>query len=337
MEIFMTDTTNKMHQDFSHPKTLMQYLRIYLTGFAMGCADIVPGVSGGTIAFISGIYETLINAIKSFNLTALRKALKFDIGGFVDHTALRFLIVLLLGIGTAFLLLANAMSYALEYQPTFLFAFFAGLIFASILAIGITVKWSMDAIIAFVVTTIAAYIIVSLPALNNTDHSTLTLFFSGSIAICAMILPGISGSFILLILGQYEYILNVIKDFTQTRDFGTMLPVVVPVALGCIIGIMLFSRVLSWTLKNYGNITIAALTGFMLGSLKTIWDNAVAGVPVVNPSGVLDGGQIVLVVGLMIFGFVLVSVIDHMQSGVNPVMSLVLPKKQSEAQPETAS
>jgi len=333
----MTDTTNKMHQDFSHPKTLMQYLRIYLTGFAMGCADIVPGVSGGTIAFISGIYETLINAIKSFNLTALRKALKFDIGGFVDHTALRFLIVLLLGIGTAFLLLANAMSYALEYQPTFLFAFFAGLIFASILAIGITVKWSMDAIIAFVVTTIAAYIIVSLPALNNTDHSTLTLFFSGSIAICAMILPGISGSFILLILGQYEYILNVIKDFTQTRDFGTMLPVVVPVALGCIIGIMLFSRVLSWTLKNYGNITIAALTGFMLGSLKTIWDNAVAGVPVVNPSGVLDGGQIVLVVGLMIFGFVLVSVIDHMQSGVNPVMSLVLPKKQSEAQPETAS
>lgn len=333
----MTDTTNKMHQDFSHPKTLMQYLRIYLTGFAMGCADIVPGVSGGTIAFISGIYETLINAIKSFNFTALRKALKFDIGGFVDHTALRFLIALLLGIGTAFLLLANAMSYALEFQPTFLFAFFAGLIFASILAIGITVKWSTGAIISFVGTTIAAYIIVSLPELNITDHSTLTLFFSGAIAICAMILPGISGSFILLILGQYQYVLNAIKDFTQTRDFGAMLPIVVPVALGCIIGIMLFSRVLSWTLKNYGNVTIAALTGFMLGSLKTIWDKAVAGVSIANPTGSLDIGQIALVIGLMIFGFVLVSLIDHMQSGVNPVMRLVLPKKQSEAQPETAS
>lgn len=326
----MTDTTNKMHQDLSHPKTARQYLRILLTGFAMGCADIVPGVSGGTIAFISGIYETLINAIKSFNDVALRKILKLDIGGFIDHTALRFLIPLLLGIGMAFLLLANAMSYALEFQPTFLFAFFAGLIFASILAIGITVKWSTGAIIAFVGTTIAAYIIVSLPALNNTDHSTLTLFLSGSIAICAMILPGISGSFILLILGQYEYILNVIKDFTQTRDFGAMLPVVVPVALGCIIGIMLFSRVLSWTLKNYGNVTIAALTGFMLGSLKTIWDNAAAGVPVVNSSGALDAGQIALVVGLMIFGFVLVSAIDHMQSGNNPVMRLMMPKKQIE-------
>ncbi|HRF96766.1 MAG TPA: DUF368 domain-containing protein, partial [Aggregatilineales bacterium] len=123
------------------------------------------------------------------------------------------------GIGTAILLLANAMSYMLDYQPTFIFAFFAGLIFASILAIGITVKWSPIAIVSFVLTTIAAYIIVSLPELNITDHSTITLFLSGSIAICAMILPGISGSFILLILGQYKFILEAVKAF----DFGVII------------------------------------------------------------------------------------------------------------------
>lgn len=325
----MTETTDKMHQDFSHPKTPFEYLRIYLTGFAMGCADIVPGVSGGTIAFISGIYETLINAIKSFNLEAIRKALKFDVGGFIDHTALRFLISLALGIGTAVLLLANFLSNMLDTQPTFVFAFFGGLIIASILAIGITVKWSLNATIAFFVTAVVAFIVVSLPALGDGDHSTITLFLSGAVAICAMILPGISGSFILLILGQYEYVLGAVKSF----NFG----VIIPVALGCVIGIIAFSRLLSWLLKNYGNVTVAALTGFMLGSLKLIWDNASNGVPIVNPAGALDGGQIVLVVVLIAVGFVVVSLIDHLQSGNNPVMRLVMPKKLAEVQTETAS
>lgn len=338
--------SNKMHQDFSHPKTPMQYLRIYLTGFAMGCADVVPGVSGGTIAFISGIYETLINAIKSFNLEAIRKALKFDIGGFIDHTALRFLIALALGIGTAVLLLANILSNLLETQPTFIFAFFGGLIIASILAIGFIVKWSPSALLAFALATVVAFTIVSLPRGDSTAESTSTetttvaeatadkgdsapvasetsspvvLFFSGMIAICAMILPGISGSFILLILGQYAIILAGVKAF----NFG----VIIPVALGAVVGIIVFSRVLSWLLKTYGNLTIATLTGFMLGSLKLIWDNAQAGVVVVNPSGALDGGQIVLVLILIAVGFVVVSAIDHMQSGNNPAMRLVMPKK----------
>lgn len=326
----MTETTDKMHQDFSHPKTPLEYLRIYLTGFAMGCADIVPGVSGGTIAFISGIYETLINAIKSFNLEAIRKALKFDIGGFIDHTALRFLISLALGIGTAVLLLASFLDHQLETQPTFVFAFFGGLIVASILAIGITVKWSLNATIAFFITAVVAFIVVSLPQTGEGDHSTITLFLSGAIAICAMILPGISGSFILLILGQYEYVLGAVKEF----NFG----VIIPVALGCVVGIIIFSRLLSWLLKNYGNVTVAALTGFMLGSLKLIWDNASKGVEVVSPTTkVLDGSQIILVVVLMVVGFVVVSVIDHLQSGNNPVMRLVMPKKSAEVQAETAS
>jgi putative membrane protein len=321
----MTDTTEKIHQDFSHPKTPFEYLRIYLTGFAMGCADIVPGVSGGTIAFISGIYETLINAIKSFNLGAIRKALKFNVAGFIDHTALRFLITLALGIGTAILLLANLLSDLLENQPTYIFAFFAGLIIASILAIGITVKWSPTSIISFFIAAIFAFVIVSLPETGDGDHSTIILFLSGAVAICAMILPGISGSFILLILGQYKFILEAVKDF----QFG----VIIPVALGCVVGIIIFSRVLSWLLKNYVDVTVAALTGFMLGSLKLIWDNATnaESITKMNSSGVLDGGQIIFAVVLMVVGFIVVSLIDHLQSGENPVMRLVLPKKQAKA------
>jgi len=327
----MSDTTEKIHQDFSHPKTPLEYLRIYLTGFAMGCADIVPGVSGGTIAFISGIYETLINAIKSFNFTAIRKVLKFDIGGFIDHTALRFLITLALGIGTAILLLANLLSDLLENQPTYIFAFFAGLIIASILAIGITVKWGLPSLIAFIIGAVFAFVIVSLPQIGDGDHSTIVLFLSGSIAICAMILPGISGSFILLILGQYKYILEAVKGF----EFG----VIIPVALGCVVGIIVFSRVLSWLLKNYVDVTVATLTGFMLGSLKLIWDNAtnVESVAKMNTSGVLDSGQIIFALVLVVVGFIVVSLIDHLQSGENPVMRLVMPKKQTPAQADSAA
>jgi len=327
----MSDTTEKIHQDFSHPKTPLEYLRIYLTGFAMGCADIVPGVSGGTIAFISGIYETLINAIKSFNFTAIRKVLKFDIGGFIDHTALRFLITLALGIGTAILLLANLLSDLLENQPTYIFAFFAGLIIASILAIGITVKWGLPSLIAFIIGAVFAFVIVSLPQTGDGDHSTIVLFLSGSIAICAMILPGISGSFILLILGQYKYILEAVKGF----EFG----VIIPVALGCVVGIIVFSRVLSWLLKNYVDVTVATLTGFMLGSLKLIWDNATnaESVAKMNTSGVLDSGQIIFALVLVVVGFIVVSLIDHLQSGENPVMRLVMPKKQTPAQADSAA
>ncbi len=327
----MSDTTEKIHQDFSHPKTPLEYLRIYLTGFAMGCADIVPGVSGGTIAFISGIYETLINAIKSFNFTAIRKVLKFDIGGFIDHTALRFLITLALGIGTAILLLANLLSDLLENQPTYIFAFFAGLIIASILAIGITVKWALPSLIAFIIGAVFAFVIVSLPQTGDGDHSTIVLFLSGSIAICAMILPGISGSFILLILGQYKYILEAVKGF----EFG----VIIPVALGCVVGIIVFSRVLSWLLKNYVDVTVATLTGFMLGSLKLIWDNATnaESVAKMNTSGVLDSGQIIFALVLVVVGFIVVSLIDHLQSGENPVMRLVMPKKQTPAQADSAT
>lgn len=298
------------HRDFSHPKTPAEYLRLFLTGFAMGSADIVPGVSGGTIAFISGVYETLLNAIKSFDLTALRLGLKFDIKGLLNHIPWQFLLALGLGIGVAVLTLSSILENLLETQPTYVFAFFGGLIIASVVAIGFKVKWTVSTIIALIVGAIAAFLIAGLEALNpaTVSHELPVLFLSGVIAIMAMILPGISGSFILLILGQYEYILAAVTR----RDIVSL----IAVALGCAVGIIGFSRILSWLLKHYEQLTIATLVGFMLGSLRTIWDRASAGTELMPEFGATE---IIIAVVLVIVGFLFVSLIDHVASGDNPV------------------
>lgn len=298
--------------DLSRPRTPQQFLRIFLTGFAMGSADIVPGVSGGTIAFIAGIYENLLDAIKSFNFKAIRLALGFKIRELLAHIPLAFLIALGLGILGAILTLSTALESALEHYPTFVFAFFGGLILASIIAIATKVKWNTATIIALVIGAVFAFVLVGLNPLENADHSLPVLFFSGMIAICAMILPGISGSFILLILGQYQFVLGAVRAL----DIASL----ASVALGCVVGIVGFSRILSWLLKHYEAITVAALVGFMLGSLRKIWDEAVLGTALIPNFG---AGEIALVIGLIIVGFLVVSALDHLQSGTNPVMSLV--------------
>ena len=365
-------------QDLSHPQTFRQHLRLYLTGFAMGSADIVPGVSGGTMAFVLGIYETLINAIKSVDINVIRMVLKLDVKGVINHIPFRSLIAVLAGIGTAVLLLANLLHDLLTDEPTFIFAFFAGLIVASILAIGLKVKWSPGTIVAFLIAGILAFFIVGFDAeehdpvadlIHAAEDGTataaleadlivqleaaefdnaqtqvaaliaavqadaefgelretlddalfaayepsdpLTVFFSGMLAICAMILPGISGSFILLIIGQYEVVLGAVKNFDIVS--------IMALNAGAGIGIILFSRVLSWLLKNYENVTVAALVGFMTGSLRLIWIRAVDGVDVVSDSGSLSAGQIAAVIGLAVAGFILVSFLDHLQSRTNPV------------------
>ena len=308
------------HKDHSHPKTLRDYLRIFFTGFLMGAADIVPGVSGGTIAFIAGIYEDLLNAIKSFNLTALRLALGLKFKELFQHIPFQFLIALGLGIGVAIILLSSSLSHLLETQPTYVFAFFGGLILASIVAIGVKIKWDIARIVALIVGAVAAFIVVGLPVLQNADHSPLTLFLSGAIAICAMILPGISGSFILLILGQYEYVLNSVRD----RNLLTL----ILVAAGCAVGIVIFSRVLSYLLKHYYQTTVALLTGFMIGSLRTIWERASAGTELMPSFG---GAEVAIIVVLVLLGFLLVSLIDHVQSRSNPIISLFWRGKPQEA------
>ena len=318
-----------MLPDLSKPRTPMEYLRILLSGFAMGASDIVPGVSGGTMAFILGIYETLINGIKSFNLDALQMVLAFFTGGdkekpslieIVDHLHLRFLITLAIGLLTAVVLLSSLLEGLIVNQPTYIFAFFAGLIIASVIAIGYKVKWGVVPFITLIIGTIVAYVITD-PALgtlgDSFGHAPFVLFFSGMIAICAMILPGISGSFILLILGQYDFVLSAVKE----RDIVSL----IFVALGAGVGILAFSRVLSWLLDKYEHPTIAMLVGFMLGSMRLIYYRATNLVD--EETGAvtsldLDGTQIAIAIGLIILGFVVVTVIDHMQSRANPILSL---------------
>jgi putative membrane protein len=307
-------------KDYSHPKTLGEYARIYFTGFAMGAADIVPGVSGGTMAFILGVYETLLNAIKSANVQAIKLALGFKFGELFTHIPVRFLIPLALGLGTAILALSNVLGTLLEEQPTFVFAFFGGLILASIVAVGVRVTWTIGTLTSFAIATVAAFIVVGLPVLDDAAHDPLTLFVSGMIAICAMLLPGISGSFILLVLGQYKYILDAVRN----RDLLAL----VVFAMGCLVGILAFARLISFLLRRYEMVTIAALTGVMLGSLRTIWERMSAGSTTVADFG---AGHVALAVGLAVVGFVIVSVLDHLQSGNNPLVAPILGRRGAEA------
>jgi putative membrane protein len=313
-------------KDHSHPKTPLQYLRLFFTGFAMGSADLVPGVSGGTMAFILGVYEDLLNGIKSFNLHAARLALKFRFAELFQYIPLRFLIALGLGLGTAILTLSNFLSATLA-DPTgriLLFAFFFGLVIASIVSIGGKVKWSPVTFAAVVIGTVVAFAIVNLTPVSA-DSTPINLFIAGMIAICAMILPGISGSFILLIMGHYDNVLNAVTN----RDIVT----VGIVAVGCVVGIVIFSRILSWLLKRYYQPTVAALVGFMIGSLWKVWPWKECVASDIDRHGDFrclqeanllpqDGSQIAIAIGLLIVGFLLVSLLDHLQSGSNPLFSL---------------
>ncbi|MBE2271721.1 MAG: DUF368 domain-containing protein [Anaerolinea sp.] len=297
--------------DLGRPRTPRQYLRLFLTGFAMGSADIVPGVSGGTMAFILGIYETLIGAIKSFNVKAIRLAISLKLRDLFEHVPFGFLIAVGMGILTAIFALSSLLHDALEYYPTYVFAFFGGLVLASIIAVGAKLRYTPAVIAVLVLFSVVAFVVVGLQEVQTTDHSPLTLFISGAIAICAMILPGISGSFILLILGQYHHVLGSVRAL-DIVSLGA-------VALGALVGIVGFSRVLSFLLKHYEQLTIAALTGFMIGSLRTVWDRSAAGTETLPQFG---AAELALAVGLLLLGFLIVSFLDHLQSGKNPIFAL---------------
>lgn len=236
---------------------------LFLKGVAMGAADVVPGVSGGTIAFISGIYETLINAIRSVDLTALRLLLKADFKGVWKHVNGPFLLVLLSGIGVSILSLSRLVLWLLETQPILIWSFFFGLILASIWGVGKNIKkiqpgrvtmFVIGAVIAWWITTVS-------PA--STPESWWFIMLSGAVAICAMILPGISGSFILLLMGKYKFILGALQAF--------QLKIIALFSVGMAVGILGFSHLLNWLLKRYHDVTVALLAGFMLGSLNKVW------------------------------------------------------------------
>ena len=240
-----------------------KYGFLFLKGMAMGAADVVPGVSGGTIAFITNIYETLIHALSQFNLRAIHLLLKGQFKEFWSHINGTFLAVLFAGIFTSVLSLAALLSHLLETYPIHLWSFFFGLVFASIFIVGKQVsQWKWSTILSFTIGAALAYWITTLPASSGSE-SYAYLILCGALAICAMILPGISGSFILLLLGAYATVLEAIA----TREFG----MIAAVGIGAILGLLSFTKLLKWVFEKYHDLTIALLSGFLLGSLNKIW------------------------------------------------------------------
>ena len=229
----------------------------------MGRADVVPGVSGGTIAFISGIYEELLDSIRSVDATALRLLLRFRLAEFWRHINGRFLLPVLLGIAVAIFSLARLMTYLLTNHPIAIWSFFFGLIVASALLVARQIgRWDWRTVLAFAVGAAAAWwITVATPA--ETPDDWWFVMLSGAIAICAMILPGISGAFILLLLGKYQYIMHAVGEFD--------IPVIAVFVIGAAAGIISFSHLLSWLLKHWHDVTVAVLMGFMVGSLNKVW------------------------------------------------------------------
>lgn len=242
---------------------LVHYVGVAFKGLCMGAADVIPGVSGGTIAFLMGIYQELIDSIKSVNGAAVKLLFQFKIKEFWAHINGTFLVCLLAGILTSVFSLARLMKYLLEFHPIPLWSFFFGLILASAVYILKELdKWSLKNILCLLAgIAVAGYICLAGP--STTPDAYWFIFLSGAIAICAMILPGISGSFILLLMGKYAFIMESVTSMN--------IPVLVVFALGAGIGILSFSHLLSWLLKRYYMQTIALLSGFMIGSLIKVW------------------------------------------------------------------
>jgi len=245
-------------------KRFKDYVLISLKGLAMGAVEVVPGVSSGTIALISGIYEELLSTIKNFPI-AVKDLFKnkFDLKLFWESVNGNFLLALFLGMGIGVLSLAKLTKHMLESHPVPVWAFFFGLVLASVWFVLREVeKWKASYFILFAVGVAVGFLITILsPA--ETPEDLWFIFFSGAIAISAMMLPGISGSFILLILGKYQYMLTALTEGN--------IPVILTFISGALIGIILFSHFLSWLLKNYHAITIFFLSGVMFGSLNKIW------------------------------------------------------------------
>lgn len=244
-------------------RNFKDYLALFFKGMGMGAADVVPGVSGGTIAFITGIYEELIDSIKSIDASTLGLLVRFKLAAFWKAINGNFLITVLLGIVVSVFSLARLITFLLEAHPIKVWSFFFGLIVISAITILREVKqWNIGVIfMLFLGIGIAYYITVATPA--STPNEWWFVLISGAVAICAMILPGISGAFILLILGKYEFITGALHELN--------IPVILIFILGCLIGLLSFVRVISWVLHKYYFLAVALLSGFMIGSLNKVW------------------------------------------------------------------
>jgi len=241
-----------------------------LKGIAMGMAEVVPGVSGGTIAFITGIYERLIFDIKKITGFPFNIWKKDGFRAFWQHIDGNFLVSLLAGMVMGILVGVIGITYLLEHYPSLIWGFFFGLIIASAIYIGRKIAhWTLLEIIATLVGIVVAYVITVVSPVQGTDN-LMIVFVSGMIAVCALILPGISGSFILLLLGMYTIILHHARTLISEQEIRSLLVIIVFVS-GCAVGLVLFANLLSFLFKRYHHPTLAILTGFMIGSLNRIW------------------------------------------------------------------
>jgi len=259
---------------------MKEHIANFLKGFAMGVANVIPGVSGGTIALLTGIFERLINALKSFDVEAVRLLFKFKFKEFAQHVDFGFLLSVFLGVGVSIISVAKLLEFLFQTYPVYVWSFFFGLILVSVWFVGKSIgKIDVPAVISFVVGTAVAFgLSVMNPATENTAFWYLII--CGAVAICSMILPGLSGSFVLILMGNYQLIMiYAISHF----DMG----IIIPVGIGVVVGLLAFSHFLSWLLSQYARQTMAVLTGFIFGSLGTIW-------PWKNPVYLMQDGVEVL-------------------------------------------
>ncbi len=297
-------------------RTAREYLMLVLKGIGMGASDVVPGVSGGTIAFISGIYEELIDSIKSIDMQALRLLIQFRIAAFWKHINGWFLAAVFSGVLLSVFSLAHLLQYLLITHPSMVWAFFFGLVVASaFMVLGDISKWTPVTVITTIAGIAVAWWITSItPASTTTDR--WFIFVSGALAICAMILPGISGSFILLLLGKYQFILGAVSDLD--------LLILLIFLAGAVTGLIIFSNFLSWLLKKFRYPTIGMLAGFMIGSLNKIWpwkvtletftDSKGLEQPLVQKNVLPDisfHSEFVPALMLMLLGFFLIFILDR--------------------------
>lgn len=305
---------------------MKEYISLFLKGLGMGAANVVPGVSGGTIALITGIFEKLIHSIKSFDLKALKLLFAGKFKELAQHINLDFLVAVFLGVGISILTFAKLFGYLFDHYPVYIWSFFFGLIIASVYYVGKTIdRWTWVVAIMFALgTAIAISISVLKPASENA--SILYLLFCGVVAACSMILPGLSGSFVLILLGNYRLVMI---DAVNELNFAVLIPIVV----GAGVGLIAFSYFLSWIFKNYKNQTIAVLTGFILGSMGMIWPWKTANYAM-TPAGELilkKGEKIVesyswnlpeslntevfIAIALCVLGYLLIAVMENMVAG----------------------
>lgn len=300
-------------------RKIKDYVIITLKGMAMGAADVVPGVSGGTIAFISGIYEELLQTISNVNLKLIKTLRKNGFKAAWNQANGNFIAALFLGIFISVVSLAKGLKWMLENEPIALWSFFFGLVLASVIYVGKQIKkWNVGSIIFLIIGAVLAYYITTLNPMGSQNSSPWFMFLAGALAICAMILPGISGAFILVLLGAYESVLEAVN----TRNILT----IAFIGAGTIVGLLSFSRILKWLFAKYKDFTLAILTGFIVGSLNKIWpwketltyrlNSQGVEVPLkqisISPNSYEGEPQLLMALGLSIVGFAVIIILEKL-------------------------